>query len=31
MITDFDSNISRCKKYNEAKINRKYEIIIKDL
>ena len=31
MISDLDKGISRCKKYNEAKINRKYEIIIHDL
>lgn len=31
MINQFDQGISLCKKYNEAKINRKYEIIITDL
>lgn len=31
MIKEFDSGITLCKKYNEAKINRKYEIIIHDL
>lgn len=31
MIKDLDTGINRCKKYNEAKINRKYEIIINDL
>jgi hypothetical protein len=31
MIQDLDKGISICKKYNEAKINRKYEIVIHDL
>ena len=31
MIKDLDTGINRCKRYNEAKINRKYEIIINDL
>jgi len=31
MIKEFDTGINRCKKYNEAKIHRKYEIIINDL
>ena len=31
MIKDLDSGINLCKKYNEAKINRKYQIIIHDL
>lgn len=31
MIHELDRGISICKKYNEAKINRKYEIIINDL
>lgn len=31
MISELDKGISLCKKYNEAKINRKYEIIITDL
>lgn len=31
MIKELDSGINLCKKYNEAKINRKYEIIIHDL
>jgi FtsZ-binding cell division protein ZapB len=31
MISGLDKGISLCKKYNEAKINRKYEIIISDL
>ena len=31
MIKNFDTTIERCKRYNEAKINRKYEMIITDL
>lgn len=31
MISELDKGISLCKRYNEAKINRKYEIIITDL
>lgn len=31
MIEQFDRDINICKKYNEAKINRKYEIVIHDL
>ena len=31
MINELDKGINLCKKYNEAKINRKYEIIITDL
>jgi hypothetical protein len=31
MISELDKGINLCKKYNEAKINRKYEIIITDL
>ena len=31
MINELDKGITLCKKYNEAKINRKYEIIITDL
>lgn len=31
MIKELDKDISICKKYNEAKINRKYEIVINDL
>ena len=31
MFSDLDKGINLCKKYNEAKINRKYEIIINDL
>jgi hypothetical protein len=31
MILELDKGINICKKYNEAKINRKYEIVINDL
>lgn len=31
MILQLDKGINTCKKYNEAKINRKYEIVINDL
>lgn len=31
MIKNFETSINRCKRYNEAKINRKYEIVINDL
>lgn len=31
MISELDGSINRCIKYNEAKTNRKYEIIITDL
>lgn len=31
MVAQFDSSINRCKTYNEAKVNRKYEIMVKDL
>ena len=31
LIRNFETNINRCKRYNEAKISRKYEMIICDL
>lgn len=31
ILTGFDTSIDDCKKYNEAKIHRKYEIRIADL
>lgn len=31
VMSDLDTSIQECKKYNEAKIHRKYEIIIADL
>ena len=30
-MAQLDNSINRCKNYNEAKVNRKYEIVIKDL
>ena len=31
VVSDLDTSIKECKRYNEAKIHRKYEIIINDL
>jgi hypothetical protein len=31
VINDYDSSIKECKKYNEAKIHRKYEVTIGNL
>lgn len=31
VVSDLDVSIKECKKYNEAKIHRKYEIMINDL
>lgn len=30
VVSGLDQSINQCKKYNEAKIHRKYEIIIND-
>lgn len=31
MLGEFEGHFNRCRKYNEAKIHRKYEILIADL
>lgn len=31
VLSDFDKDIKTCKKYNEAKIHRKYEIAMVEL
>ena len=31
LVKEYEQHFARCRKYNEAKIHRKYEIIIADL